>query len=162
METYEQKYKEALERASLIKDNNTSGTPQEIVEYIFPELRESEDEKIRKAIREVLLDAPAQDLVNKDLDLEQALAWLEKQKEQKPVEWSEEDEDNMRRIIRVLEDNDSDWKELSSWLKSLHPQPHWKPSEEQMKALNKASRGHYIELFEYDELVNLYNDLKKL
>ena len=24
------------------------------------------------------------------------------------------------------------------WLKSLHPQPHWKPSEEQMKALADA------------------------
>ncbi len=47
----------------------------------------------------------------------------EKQKEQKPIEWSEEDEDNLCRVIRVLEDNDSDWKELSSWLKSLRPQP---------------------------------------
>lgn len=58
---------------------------QEALETLIPELRESEDERIRKAIREILLDAPAQDLINKDLELEKALAWLEKQKEQKPI-----------------------------------------------------------------------------
>ena len=43
------------------------------------------------------------------------------------AEWSEEDDDNLRRIIRVLEDNDSDWKELSDWLTSLRPQPKQEP-----------------------------------
>ena len=46
---------------------------------------------------------------------------LLKVKEQKPAEWSEEDEANLKRIIRVLEDNESDWSELSDWLKSLRP-----------------------------------------
>lgn len=36
-----------------------------------------------------------------------------------PQQWSEEDEDNLCRVIRALEDNDSDWEELSNWLKSL-------------------------------------------
>lgn len=81
-------------------------------------------------------------------------------KEQKP-EWSEEDEDNLRRVIRVLEDNDSDWKELSNWLKSLRPQPHWKPSEEQMGALEDAFRKNGSD--EYRKTINsLYQDLKKL
>lgn len=54
------------------------------------------------------------------------LSWLKSLKpqpmqEQKPAEWNEEDEDNLCRVIKVLEDNDSDWKELSNWLQSLRP-----------------------------------------
>lgn len=55
------------------------------------------------------------------------------EQEQKPVEWSEEDEDNLCRVIRVLEDNDSDWEELSNWLKSLKPQPKQDWIKEQTK-----------------------------
>ena len=74
----------------------------------------------------------------------------------KVKEWSEEDENNLHRVIRVLEDNDSDWKELSDWLKSLRPS--WKPSEEQMKALQNA-----VALTACDkELARLYNQLMKL
>ena len=82
--------------------------------------------------------------------------------EQKPAEWSEEDEDNLCRVIRVLEDNDSDWKELSNWLKSLRPS--WKPSEEQMNALDKAipvCMG-VVGRDEIAPLESLYEQLKKL
>ena len=45
------------------------------------------------------------------------------------------------------------------WLKSLRPQSHWKPSEEQMRAVFDASERN-------DKLGsvlrNLYDDLKKL
>ena len=44
-ENYEKKYKEALERASHIKDYNTIGTPQEIAELIFPELKQELEQK---------------------------------------------------------------------------------------------------------------------
>ena len=90
-------------------------------------------------------------------------------------EWSEEDEKIINNIVSVLGQY-IDYKSVSgtgtgyatprygaeiSWLKSLRPS--WKPSEEQMEALDVAATD-YKELDELDvvELRMLYNDLKKL
>ena len=78
------------------------------------------------------------------------IAYLEKQKEQKPAEWSEEDQRIMQRIQMILEAWDrsylnvlpSEVPKYIKWLYSLRPQSHWKPSEEQMDALNEA-KVHY-------------------
>lgn len=78
---------------------------------------------------------------------------------QKSAEWSEEDEDNLRRVTRIIEDNDSDWKELTDWLKSLRPS--WKPSEEQMEALKNSAYGSY-QNGDGPRLRELYEQLKKL
>ena len=46
---YEKKYKEALERAKIWKyKSSLSKDEQAILDAIFPELKESEDEKIKK------------------------------------------------------------------------------------------------------------------
>lgn len=55
----------------------------EILEALAPELKESEDERIRKNLIELLLDTPAQDIISHNLELSKVLAYLEKQKEQK-------------------------------------------------------------------------------
>lgn len=134
---------------------------------------------------------------------------LRKKKEQKPVEWSEEDEKQIRQIERIVKnagctsklqekihnwlnslrpvkqewseederilkgiigliDHDQHYgvsnNEMISWLKSLRP--YWKPSEEQMGALNYA----YCELFKRKDvshnvlgpLQNLIDTLRKL
>ena len=88
MKTIEEKakaYDEALERAEHVKLTNT----KEIVaaaEYIFPELSESEDERIRKWI---VAEIKHQYLVDgKKIYCEEAkdaLAYLKKLKEQKPI-----------------------------------------------------------------------------
>lgn len=44
---------------------------------------------------------------------------------------------------------------------SDYNQSHWKPSNEQMEALYKASKNEYLKAEQYDVLVSLYNDLKK-
>ena len=76
---YEKKYKEALERAkSLIGDTIIEESGQHIAEVIFPELAESEDERIRKRISQALHG----DVLDFD-EIIQADAWLEKQGEQK-------------------------------------------------------------------------------
>ena len=57
----------------------------------------------------------------------------------KPIEWSEEDELKMNALLNYLDPDKGGTKysscaqleEWSNWLKSLRPQPHWKPSEEQ-------------------------------
>lgn len=159
---YEQKYKEALERASHIKDNNTVGTPQEIAEHIFPELRESEDERIRKELIEFIHDTKGDEFEGYDISKNDALAWLEKQKEQKPVEWSEDDEEMRSYILNGLKIWPYDLRDRCiSWLKSLRPQPHWKPSEEQMVSLVRAS-NRCVSVADSKELLSLYEDLKKL
>ena len=72
------------------------------------------------------------------------------QKEQKPAEWSEDDEHRRKDAIYFLETARKHYADTSEieltidWLKSLRPvskeslQPHWKPSEEQMEALSET------------------------
>lgn len=76
---YEKKYKEALERARQFSEHPLQEDSADIVEYIFPELAESEDERIRKW----LIDwAKAVNWSNQfSVTQEQVLAWLEKQEE---------------------------------------------------------------------------------
>ena len=127
MDNYEQKYKEALGRASHIKDDSMVATPQEVAEYLFPELRDSEDERIRKEIlHEISTYPPAPEGLIKKETLDRWIAWLEKQKdkckdcpsrgnthsylkgyedgqkEQNPAEWSEEDEAIRIEVIKLL------------------------------------------------------------
>lgn len=107
-----------------------------------------------------------------------AMSLQEKQKEQKPAGWSEEDEEMLEYVIGDVNDAkelfatkeaiDLCDKEIA-WLKSLRPQPHWKPNEEQMEAF----KG-YIEGFQaraeaavggwnnFDVMIRLYEQLKKL
>ena len=67
MDTYEKKYKEALELARVAAFNGH----QSLMEGIFPELAESEDEKTRKRII-ALVNAHGQGMYKSDM-----LAWLE-------------------------------------------------------------------------------------
>lgn len=74
-------YDEALERARAINNGKDvdveSGTT--ICEYIFPELKESEDDKIRKEIISILRNTYWTSNRNRFNEL---VAWLEKQGEQ--------------------------------------------------------------------------------
>jgi hypothetical protein len=65
---------------------------QESIHTLIPELAESEDEKVRKA----LIDGIRQIRCKNGVTQEQMLAWLEKQK---PAKWSEEDENMLTGII---------------------------------------------------------------
>ena len=81
---YEQKYKEALERAKkLHKDAITLQLEQDIKDYetIFPELKESEDERMIKFIKQQLFNIKKTITENYELDtkLTKAIDWLEKQ-----------------------------------------------------------------------------------
>ena len=79
---YEKKYKKALERAKkLHKDAITLQLEQDIkdYEYIFSELKESEDERIRKAISQCIEDMRGQFEKLYSVHHKDAIAWLEKQ-----------------------------------------------------------------------------------
>lgn len=64
---------------------------REAFEVFAPELRESEDERIRKALI-TLTKVPRKEIFEaQGITKEQALAWLEKQKEQKPADLVKEE-----------------------------------------------------------------------
>lgn len=82
---YEKKYKEALKRAKYYKEGITDRKlykGENIMDYIFPELKENKGEKIRKEI----VDYLRQFIPHIDHDLvvrsKVWIAWLEKQGEQ--------------------------------------------------------------------------------
>lgn len=71
---YEKKYKEALERAKRLHSEPTGGTERIVCEQIFPELKESEDERIRKELcKAIWTYVPTE-------EGQEYIAWLEKQK----------------------------------------------------------------------------------
>lgn len=82
---YEQKYKEALEKARQFSEHPLQEDSSSIVEYIFPELKESEDEKIRKTLIRFFKDSypDETEMYDGTVTVGKALAWLEKQGKQK-------------------------------------------------------------------------------
>ena len=84
MDTYEKKYKEAINKAEEIiryyKERNRDEAAIEDLKEIFPELKESEDEKIRKE----LIDFVKSRLAGFP-ECKRFTNWLEKQGEQKPI-----------------------------------------------------------------------------
>ena len=93
-------------------------------------------------------------------------------------EWSEEDKEYLAACIDVIDNfytlsgelktltkvnvfRREYAEKLKSWLKSLRPQPHWKPSEGQMGALKEVVDEHW-EADGLHPLYTLYDALKKL
>ncbi len=213
--------KEAIEAVRNNWPDSNYSMLREALQTLIPELAESEDEKIRKMLIEIVNITPASLAIENRSEL---LAYLEKQKEQKPVEWSEEDLQHKSWILECLADGKrkmpeyaEDFRAAYNWLKSLRPQlkredwtdedsiaikeiqnalqiyminngiseeqrkklarwldihckaypipaklyPHWKPSKEQMNAL-QAFVGMIHPDARYNEVLSLLNDLKKL
>lgn len=180
--------------------------------------KESEDERIRKGLLEIFNKAQFGEWGK--LKIKDIIAWLEKQKEQKPnieliqrswymegyhdrefgkepkwiiktgeggpkyeenpkygqmleaeqksAEWSEEEKEIINEVASILinDENRAENKReedrlayLAEKIQSLRPQPHWKPSKEQMKDLELASRMNGVTC---PNLKSLYNDLKSL
>ena len=81
------RYDEAIERAESIYNETAipSATTKGICTYIFPELKESEDEKIRKCIEDLIKENTFSNIYGVTKD--DCLAWLEKQGEQKRLDF---------------------------------------------------------------------------
>ena len=134
---YEKKYKEALERAEkaleVFGTDKCEGARQ--IFSLFPELKESEDEKVRKALIRFHKSSIDIDGIKGD----DILAWLEKQGEQKSA-WSEEDEEELYIAISTL--NEAGQHDSAKWLKSLKdriiPQQKQEWSEEDEERLKSC------------------------
>lgn len=131
-------YDEALKRArEWSETKNGYYTPKELCEEIFPVLKESEDERIRKELIEYIKDQQSSFISPPDCrdkyeeeennKYNSWLAWLEKQEEKHITE----------------------------------PQSRWWPSEKQMRMLHRAIEVKAPGVVR-DGLESLYNDLKNL
>lgn len=162
---YEKKYKAVLNTATQwIKDGCTDKEKM-CLECVFPELRESEDERIRQKLLSLVEWSSSfygGGITRKEVD--EIRAYIEKQK---PAEWSEEDENRVQAVVDLLENTSAihpnySHRKLIIWLKSLRPS--WKPSEEQMSMLlavindpnNAGSESCHL------ALISIYEQLQKL
>ena len=137
---YEKEYYEIVRRARELHESGNELTKKQM-EIVCPQLAESEDERIMQCIEVALTDVDEQRFKDFGTTLKECLAYLEKQKEQKPAERSEEDEKMLSACIEAVGSMSvrSDVKTLRDWLKSLRPS--WKPSEEQISALEYFIRA---------------------
>lgn len=132
---------------------------------VILEPKESEDERIKKDIITTLSIGVA---CNESAlhpgaytTLKEAIAYLERQKEQRPAEWSEEDKMHLNNAILAAEKEWGAESCTAKFLKSLRPQPRWKPSKEQMWALDVALENFYDQN-DRAALNSLKIDLQKL
>ena len=141
---YEKAYKDALNRAKHALDCHNQGmvsTDVSLITSMFPELRESEDEQIRKALIEMVHDTPNSECEqNYNVRKEDCLTWLEKQGEQKLF----------------------DYEHADIQQKDFAPKVEWKPSDAQMDSITCAVRKMKESACYDSELVSLLNDLRKL
>lgn len=166
---YEQKYNKLVNAIKVLQETNPSDEGiQNWVNDNVPELRKSEDEKVRENIIH-LVNAHGQGRFRESM-----LAWLEKQG-QKPV-WSEEDEKTVTGIINDIQERLEDYpteqladiyfKEIK-FLKSLKDRvgceanctTMWKPSEEQIGVIEAVINNRSFQRW---HLNSLYEQLKKL
>ena len=143
------KYDEALGWMRKVYPTLT-GADKEDAEHYFPELKESEDERIRKEILEDIRNVKAISSEEYRKKADRWIAWLEKQKEQKPAEWSEEDEIGLEETMWCVneavqnaktESEKQNAKTAENWLKSLRPQPKQEWSEEDEEMFDEALAG---------------------
>ena len=168
---YERKYNEALSWMHEIYPT-LKAADKEDAEHYFPELKESEDERIRKWILDGL-DFYS-DAIGAPEDHKKAIAYLERQKEyiedirqyaynkglvdaaerQQPAEWSEEDEMHLNWVIEHFRQSGELYHDLIAWLKSLRPRPRQEQPEvdlEKFAEKIKTFQGRY----KYPEIVSI-------
>lgn len=185
---YKRKYKWYLERAKEAKSSTSDKGFLKWLDETFPEIKEHEDEKIRKEIISFLENIGIEEIKKIPRDICEWFAWLEKQKKpkddtvgtfsygsegpsqldlahainqkkeflkQKPVEWSEEDEEYLQNIVDWIECliDDEDCGDMSyeehknfylkriNWLKSFKPQPKQEWGEDDEYQINTILHG---------------------
>ena len=124
----EKAYNEAIERVK-----NYYG--KRIIEEIFTELKESEDDKIRKEIISILRNAYWTSNKNRFNEL---VAWLEKQSEQKPcmVQWKG---DNLKEVISFTGKD----KNFGKWFKSFEEYEKYVHEHNNIFKLFNENGNHY-------------------
>ena len=133
-------YDKAIERA--IKHRNHDGLTleqNETIDIIFPELKEkeSENERIRKEIIELLRNWASLHYISKE-QFSERMAWLEKQGEQKPcmVQWKG---DNLKEVIGFTGKD----KNFEKWFKSFEEYEKYVHEHNDIFKLFNENGSHY-------------------
>lgn len=160
----------------LVADRIGDNIPSMIPDWIAYLERQKEQKSIEDVIKNITKNKEAATKFLKSagiMDDNGELAEMYRS-EQKSAEWSDKDESYLQTVINEMEANKKEAREYERkkydtiilWLKSLRPQPHWKPSEEQIKAIDLAIRFVTDDFDEHptlsETLRGLYNDLKNL
>ena len=113
---------EAIKILKDFHDESALFSVRTALETLYPEFKESEDEKVRKALIEMVRDRTGDELwVDYNVHKEEVLVWLEKQGEQKPIEWDADDDDKfffLKARLKDYEDCIIYDEEISEWQKS--------------------------------------------
>lgn len=162
---YKEKYEQALERARQFSEKPYLEDSAGIVEYIFPEFKESEDKNKFWVAVEALEDAGKFEIAD----------WFKAIKyrvlPQPRQEWSEEDKRIIDNLISQLGNlyarkliKKSTKDKYVNWLKSIRLQSYWKPSDKQIEALDFAVDCIVPDefCFKRKELKGLLEQLKKI
>lgn len=178
---YKEKYEQALERARQFSEKSYLEDSAGIVEYIFPELSESEDERMLKSMTRLVKAFYGCNFPTPEgFEREDMLAWLEKQSKDSPVlsnssntgksSWSEEDEKISSAIIKRLKGSDAlsvDLQRAICWIDHVKdrvlPQPkqEWSKEDEAFyQRLEQIVCKVDIEAFQGD--IDLHSWLKSL
>lgn len=82
---YKQKYEQAIFRMNKWVEGSEITDPKEVAEFVFPELKEGEDDKIRNALIDTFqyYSASKESPYLSNISKERILAWLDKQGEMK-------------------------------------------------------------------------------
>ena len=123
------RYDEAIEIARKIKNGEPINVPNGTVipDVIFPELKELESERIRKFLIDYFscIKYCLDDGIWKGFRIDDIIAYIERQEEQKPV-WSEYDEHKVKDIIYYLNEAKEQYatdvylNDCIKWLNSLN------------------------------------------
>lgn len=136
-----QRYDKAIKRANELNYvSDKDSLQRKTVEHIFPELKESEDEKVEKAIFGMVYDSDNELWSSYDVSKSDVLDWLEKQGKQNLNAWTEEDEKQARQIERIVHNDGCSKKlqeQITNWFKSIkyrvqsQPQQEWNEEDTQ-------------------------------
>lgn len=166
---YEKKYKEALEKArNIVNSINVGLIGKDSFEVVFPELAESEDEKIRKDIV-FYIAAHHKD----DGEKARWLYWLEKQGLKFKVGDLIINKDGNGKVKQILEATNSGYTTNDGFaIREIYEKNYrtceikdicqWKPSDEQLKALQGVYDWYMSHYPQNKEFESLFDDLLKL
>ena len=118
---YEKKYKDALERAKIELNADTTQGTKNVLMTVFPELKDSEDEQIRKGLIKALGSIGKRNWGG--IDVFESIAWLEKQKSvRETVERCKNSWYNEGKIAGMAEGLTNDEKYQQGWHDALENQ----------------------------------------
>ena len=128
---YEKKYKELVGKIDKAYLSAQTDSTKAVLEEIRPELKEDKDDRIR---RNIIAALKGEGYYDCDLTSE-CIAWVEKQGEQNPTAWSDQDEENLQHSTGAIMAADyytiEDKAELCQWVESLKERV--QPQAQQLK-----------------------------